>query len=62
MTDHVEIYRSRRGMLRRTQWRARVVASNGRALFVSAESYNNVDDLLEIIDRLFPNLPREGGS
>jgi uncharacterized protein YegP (UPF0339 family) len=60
MPDHVEIYRSRRGMLRRTQWRARVVASNGRALFVTAESYNNIRDLIEITDRLFPHLQREG--
>jgi uncharacterized protein YegP (UPF0339 family) len=60
MTDRVEIYRSRRGMLRRTQWRARVVAPNGRVLFTSAESYNNPDDLLAIVDRLFGHLPREG--
>jgi uncharacterized protein YegP (UPF0339 family) len=60
MPDHVEIYRSRRGVLRRTQWRARVVAPNGRALFVSSESYNNLDELLRIVDRLFPNLPRKG--
>jgi hypothetical protein len=59
-SDSVQIYRARRGMLRRTQWRARVVAPNGKPLFVSSESYNNVDDLLEIVDRLFPSLPREG--
>jgi uncharacterized protein YegP (UPF0339 family) len=52
----VEIYRARRGMLRRTQWRARVVAANGETLFVSAESYNNVDYLSELCDRLFPDL------
>jgi uncharacterized protein YegP (UPF0339 family) len=58
--DRVEIYRARRGVLRRTQWRARVVSSNGKTLFVSAESYNNVDELLAIVARLFPDLPREG--
>jgi hypothetical protein len=58
--DRVEIYRSRRGLLRRPQWRARVVAPNGKALFSISESYNNVDDLLKIVDRLFPDLPRNG--
>jgi uncharacterized protein YegP (UPF0339 family) len=61
MTERVEIYRARRGMLRRTQWRARIVAPNGRVLFVSAESYNNVDDLLAVVDRLLGHLPIEGG-
>ena len=58
--DKVLIYRSRRGMLLRTQWRASVLAPNGKTLFKSSESYNNVDDLLKIVDRLFPSLPREG--
>jgi uncharacterized protein YegP (UPF0339 family) len=60
MTDKVQIYRARRGLMRRTQYRARVVAPNGRVLFISAESYNNLGDLITITDRLFPNLMREG--
>jgi hypothetical protein len=47
-------------MLRRPQWRARVVSSNGKTLFVSSESYNNVDELIAICDQLFPDIPREG--
>jgi uncharacterized protein YegP (UPF0339 family) len=58
--DKVQIYRARRGKLNRTQYRARVVAPNGKALFVTSESYNNLDDLLAIADRLFPHLQREG--
>jgi uncharacterized protein YegP (UPF0339 family) len=58
--DRIEIYRSRRGLLGRTQYRARVVAPNGKALFVSAEGYNNLADLLKISDRLFPDLQRGG--
>lgn len=57
--DKVQIYRAGRGLLRRTQYRARVVAPNGKALFVSAEGYNNLADLLAITDRLFPTLERE---
>jgi uncharacterized protein YegP (UPF0339 family) len=58
--DKIQIYRARRGLLKRTQYRARVVAPNGKALFVSAEGYNNLDDLLAITGRLFPTLQREG--
>jgi uncharacterized protein YegP (UPF0339 family) len=58
--DRVEIYQSRRGLLGRKQYRARVVAPNGKALFVSAEGYNNLKDLLAVSDRLFPNLQRGG--
>lgn len=60
MPDKVQIYRSKRGLLRRTQYRARVVAPNGQRLMVTAEGYNNLKDLLAITDRLFPNLQREG--
>lgn len=58
--DKVQIYRGKRGLLSRTQYRARVVAPNGKVLMTSAEGYNNLDDLLAIIGRLFPNLQREG--
>lgn len=58
--DHVEIYQSRQGLIGRKQYRARVVSANGRTLFVSAEGYNNLGDLIAISDRLFPNLQREG--
>jgi uncharacterized protein YegP (UPF0339 family) len=57
--DKVQIYRAGRGILKRTQYRARVVSGNGRKLFVSGEGYNNLADLLAIADRLFPALERE---
>lgn len=60
MADKLQIYRARRGLIGRTQYRARVIAGNGKRLFVSAEGYNNLGDLLKITDRLFPNLMREG--
>lgn len=59
MADKLQIYRARRGLLGRTQYRARVVAG-GDKLFVSSEGYNNLADLLKITDRLFPTLQREG--
>lgn len=37
------ITRARRGVLRRNQWYARIIAANGRVLFTS-ESYNNRGD------------------
>lgn len=58
--DRLQIYKSRRGLIGRQQYRARVVSKNGRTLFVSAEGYNNLDDLLKISGRLFPHLQREG--
>jgi hypothetical protein len=60
MTDKLQIYCGRKGLLSRKQYRARVVASNGRTLFVSGEGYNNIGDLLNITNRLFPHLQREG--
>lgn len=60
--DKVQIYHARRGLLGRKQYRARVVSPNGKALFVSAEGYNNLKDLLAITDRLFPDLMREGAG
>lgn len=56
--DKVQIYQARRGLLGRKQYRARVVAPNGKVLFVSAEGYNNLPELLAISDRLFPHLQR----
>ena len=55
----VQIYRARRGLLMRKQWRARVVAANGRVLFVSAEGYNNLGDIRGIVATLFPNATPE---
>lgn len=58
--DRLQIFTARRGLLRRTQYRARVIAGNGEKLFQSSEGYNNLHDLLKITDRLFPHLQREG--
>jgi uncharacterized protein YegP (UPF0339 family) len=61
MTEHtcgrVFIYKAKRGLLRRQQYRARIVAGNGRNLFVSSEGYNNLADLEGVIARCFPGLP-----
>ena len=56
----VQVFRGSRGLLKRTQWRAHVVAGNGRVLATLAEGYNNRSDLFDAIDRLFPHLQREG--
>lgn len=45
-TDIVEVYKARRLPGRRTQWRWRFVAPNGRKLANSGESYANMEDLL----------------
>ena len=58
--DRIQIYEARRGLLRRKQYRARIVAPNGKTLFQSSEGYNNLAELLEITGRLFPHLQREG--
>jgi hypothetical protein len=57
--DKVQITQGKEEGKDRTQFRARVVSSNGRELFKSSEGYNNLADLLAITDRLFPNLMRE---
>jgi uncharacterized protein YegP (UPF0339 family) len=44
-----EIYRARRGLLFRTQWRWRLRAGNGRIVATSGEAYNNRADLLRAI-------------
>jgi uncharacterized protein YegP (UPF0339 family) len=56
----VHIYAARRGLLGRKQYRARVVAANGKTLFVSAEGYNNRKELLKVVADLFPGLPVDG--
>ena len=43
-----ELYRARRGLLRRTQWRWRLIASNGRIIATGGEGYNNRRDALAI--------------
>ena len=55
--DRFEYYQAKRGLLRRNQWRARV-KSGGDILFVSSEGYNNLQDLLDIANRLFPDIPK----
>lgn len=56
--DKVEIYKSPKRLFLRQQYRARVIAGNGFKLFVSAEGYTNVGDLIEVVDRLFPTLEK----
>lgn len=58
-TDEVEIYKGRRGLLSRNQWRARVRSENRNITFVSAEGYNNLGDLERVVARMFPGLPRK---
>jgi hypothetical protein len=36
-----------------------VVAPNGENL-ITTEGYNNMEDLVALVDRLFPDLPRVG--
>ncbi len=57
--DYVEVYKGKRGLFSRNQYRARVNSGNGNILFVSSEGYNNQMDLLNIVGRLFPDLPVE---
>jgi uncharacterized protein YegP (UPF0339 family) len=53
----VFIYKGKRSLFRRSQYRARIVAGNGRNLFVSSEGYNNLADLERVIGNCFPGLP-----
>jgi hypothetical protein len=54
----VEIYPSKRGLLRRKQWRARIISEdNLNRLFISSESYNNRQELIDLVERVFPHLP-----
>jgi uncharacterized protein YegP (UPF0339 family) len=57
-TDTVEIYKGRRGLSRRAQWRWRFLRSNGKKLADSAESYANVADLLGSLATVL-GVPRE---
>jgi uncharacterized protein YegP (UPF0339 family) len=50
-----EVYRGRRGIFGRTQWRWRLRAANGKIIADSAESYNNRADCLMIIERIRQN-------
>lgn len=53
----VEIYPSRRGLLLRRQWRARVVSEhNGRTILASSESYNNREELEDICALILPHV------
>lgn len=45
-----KVYRSARGLLRRTQWRWRLRARNGRTIADSGESYSNRSDCLRAIE------------
>lgn len=54
----IEIYAGQKWFFGRKQWRARVVAANGfDVLFVSSESYNNRQYLVDLCEDLFPDLP-----
>ena len=58
-----ELYRARKGLLRRTQWRWRLVARNGRIIATSGEGYNNRRDALAMIVAIraeAPLAPLEG--
>lgn len=44
-----EIYRARRGLLTRTQWRWRLRAANGQILANGGEGFNNRADLMRSI-------------
>lgn len=41
-----EVYKARRGLIGRTQWRWRYLATNGLTLATSGESYNNLSDAI----------------
>lgn len=47
-----ELYRAKRGLLRRTQWRWRLIAGNGKTIAESGESYNNRSDAMEMIGKI----------
>jgi hypothetical protein len=45
--------KARRGLLRRQQWIGQVIATpNGKEMFRSSETYNNVGDLIVAFERL----------
>lgn len=55
----IVIYRGRRGLLTRSQYRARVVHQNGNTLWTTPEGYNNKADLREMCRRSMPNVEIE---
>jgi hypothetical protein len=55
------IYHRRRGVLLRKQYGAELIdGNNSNVLFVTPEGYNNIGDLLALVDRHFPTLERVG--
>jgi hypothetical protein len=52
----VEIYAGRRGLLKRKQWFARVVASNGKNVWRTSEGYNNLREVQDEVGLSFPGL------
>jgi uncharacterized protein YegP (UPF0339 family) len=53
------IYKARRGRADRTQYRAKIIAGNGKKIFVTSESYNNPGDIEKQLLALSPTLPIE---
>lgn len=47
-----EVYRARRGLLLRPQWRWRLKAANGRIVATGGESYNNRGDCMGMVRRI----------
>jgi hypothetical protein len=55
MPFKVEIYKVRKRLIGRTQYRARTRSgTNGKIGFVTGESYNNLADLEEAVNTHFP--------
>lgn len=52
-----EVYRARRGLLRRPQWRWRLKAKNGRTVAHGGEGYNNRADCLHAIELIRTEAP-----
>ena len=50
MKGHIEVFTEKRGVLRkRTQYRWRIKAKNGRIIATGGEGYNNLADLWHAI-------------
>lgn len=54
----IEIRRARRGLLRRNQWYAVIVASNGLEIWRTSETYNNHGDVAEIARHLITSVAK----
>lgn len=55
MPFKVELYKGRKGLLGRTQYRARTRwRQNGKVGFITGEGYNNLADLERMVDTHFP--------